>query len=77
MLMTGPLPCLHRSVSSIESALKSWVHNLIHDVAKIGWNNLPDMPLSIMLTKARLSDIGQDIIFDGKSKINHSVMYRH
>ncbi len=48
-----------------QSALKSWVHNLIHDVAKIGWNNLPDMPLSIMLSKSGLSDIGQDIIFDG------------
>ena len=58
-----------------QSALKSWVHNLIHDVAKIGWNNLPDMPLSIMLSKAGLSDIGQDIIFDGKSKINHNDWY--
>ena len=35
------------------------------ETAKIGWNNLPDMPLSIMLSKSGLSDIGQDIIFDG------------
>ena len=39
------------------------ISKLVSDIAKMGWNNVPDMRLSILFGQNGLKDINQSIIF--------------
>lgn len=39
--------------------------NYLSKIAKLGWNNIVDMPLKILYQQNGLVDFGQDIFFDG------------
>lgn len=46
-----------------KAQMKAWIHELVSGISKIGWNNVPDMKLSILFGLNGLKDINQSIIF--------------
>lgn len=46
-----------------KAQMKTWIHELVSGISKIGWNNVPDMNLSILFGQNGLKDIKQSIIF--------------
>ena len=46
-----------------KAQMKAWIHELVSGISKIGWNNVPDMKLSILFGRNGLKDINQSIIF--------------
>lgn len=48
----------------------AYLNYLLDEVGKINWNDTPDMYLKIQFSKNGLKDIGQELVFDGYSKIN-------
>ena len=55
-----------------KSYMKNWIEELVTSVAKVGWDNIPDMILKVEYGKGGLKDIGQDIIYDGYTRLNDS-----
>lgn len=52
--------------------MKAWIHELVSGISKIGWNNVPDMKLSILFGLNGLKDINQSIIFQyDKTKMGY------
>ena len=43
--------------------MKNWIHDLISTISTIGWNNVPDMTLSILYGKSGLKDMNQLITY--------------
>ena len=43
--------------------LKNWIHDLISTISTRGWNNVPDMTLSILYGKSGLKDMNQLITY--------------
>ena len=43
--------------------MKNWIHDLISTISTRGWNNVPDMTLSILYGKSGLKDMNQLIIY--------------
>lgn len=39
--------------------MKNWIHDLISTISTRGWNNVPDMTLSILYGKSGLKDMNQ------------------
>lgn len=64
-----------RVPAGYQDQMREWIHSLVSSVANRGWNNIPDMKLSIMLSKHGLVDIGQNIIYDGKTALHDPVWY--
>ena len=50
--------------------MKEWIKSLVNKVARIGWQNIPDMRLGVSYTKNGLYDINQDIVYDGYTRLN-------
>ncbi|MDE7267562.1 MAG: DUF4885 domain-containing protein, partial [Lachnospiraceae bacterium] len=46
-----------------KASMKEVIQRLVSGIAKMGWNNVPDMRLSILFGKNGLKDINQSIIF--------------
>lgn len=46
-----------------KAQMKAWIQELVSDISKIGWNNVPDMYLSILFGRNGLKDINQSIIW--------------
>ena len=43
--------------------MKNWIHDLISTISTRGWNNVPDMTLSILYGKSGLKDMNQLITY--------------
>lgn len=43
--------------------MKSWIHELVSLISGIGWNDIADMQLNILLTPSGLKDMYQSINF--------------
>ena len=43
--------------------MKNWIHDLISTISTRGWNNVPDMTLSILYGKSSLKDMNQLITY--------------
>ena len=43
--------------------MKNWIHDLISTISTRGWNNVPDMTLSILYGKSGLKDMSQLITY--------------
>lgn len=43
--------------------MKNWIHDLISTISTRGWNNVPDMSLSILYGKSGLKDMNQLITY--------------
>ena len=43
--------------------MKNWIHDLISTISTRGWNNVPDMTLSIIYGKSSLKDMNQLITY--------------
>ena len=43
--------------------MKNWIHDLISTISTKGWNNVPDMTLSILYGKSGLKDMNQLITY--------------
>ena len=43
--------------------IKNWIHDLISTISTRGWNNVPDMTLSILYGKSGLKDMNQLITY--------------
>ena len=43
--------------------MKNWIHDLISTISTRGWNNVPDMTLSILYGKSGLKDMNQLIAY--------------
>ena len=43
--------------------MKNWIHDLISTISTRGWNNVPDMTLSILQGKSGLKDMNQLITY--------------
>ena len=43
--------------------MKNWIHELISTISTRGWNNVPDMTLSILYGKSGLKDMNQLITY--------------
>lgn len=55
-----------------KAQMKAWIHELVSGISKIGWNNVPDMKLSILFGLNGLKDINQSIIFQyDKTKMGY------
>jgi hypothetical protein len=52
-----------------------YVNHLLNEVGNIDWKNTGDMTLGISYTPTGLMDIGQNIIFDGYSKLDGTNWY--
>ena len=46
-----------------EQQMKNWIHDLISTISTRGWNNVPDMTLSILYGKSGLKDMNQLITY--------------
>lgn len=46
-----------------KAQMKAWINELVSGIARSGWNNVPDMNLSILLSPNGLKDMYQSIIF--------------
>ena len=46
-----------------KAQMKAWIPELVSGISKIGWNNVPDMELSILFGLNGLKDINQSIIW--------------
>ena len=47
--------------------MKNWIHDLISTISTRGWNNVPDMTLSILYGKSGLKDMNQLITYQYES----------
>ena len=58
--------------------MKNWIHDLISTISTRGWNNVPDMTLSILYGKSGLKDMNQLITYqyeaDRMNRQWHSVL---
>ena len=43
--------------------MKNWIHDLVSTISTRGWNNVPDMTLSILYGKSGLKDMNQLITY--------------
>ena len=43
--------------------MKNWIHDLVSTISTRGWNNVPDMTLSILYGKSSLKDMNQLITY--------------
>ena len=43
--------------------MKNWIHDLVSTMSTKGWNNVPDMTLSILYGKSGLKDMNQLITY--------------
>lgn len=43
--------------------MKDWIRELVSGVSLRGWNNIPDMTLSIFFTKNGLEDMNQSVLY--------------
>lgn len=43
--------------------MKNWIHDLVSKISTRGWNNVPDMTLSILYGKSGLKDMNQLITY--------------
>ena len=43
--------------------MKNWIHDLVTTISTRGWNNVPDMTLSILYGKSGLKDMNQLITY--------------
>lgn len=43
--------------------MNNWIHDLISTISTRGWNNVPDMTLSILYGKSGLKDMNQLITY--------------
>ena len=43
--------------------MKNWIHDLISTISTRGWNNVPDMTLSILYGKSGLKDMNQLVTY--------------
>ena len=43
--------------------MKNWIHDLVSTISTRGWNNVPDMTLSIIYGKSSLKDMNQLITY--------------
>ena len=43
--------------------MKNWIHDLVSTISTRGWNNVPDMTLSILYRKSGLKDMNQLITY--------------
>ena len=43
--------------------MKNWIHDLVSTISTRGWNNVPDMALSILYGKSGLKDMNQLITY--------------
>lgn len=58
--------------------MKDWIHDFVSTISARGFNNVPDMTLSILYGKNGLKDMNQLIIYqyeaDGMSRQWYSVL---
>ena len=47
--------------------MKNWIHDLISTISTRGWNNVPDMTLSILYGKSGLKDMNQLITYQSEA----------
>ena len=43
--------------------MNNWIHDLVSTISTRGWNNVPDMTLSILYGKSSLKDMNQLITY--------------
>ena len=43
--------------------MRNWIHDLVSTISTRGWNNVPDMTLSILYGKSGLKDMNQLITY--------------
>ena len=43
--------------------MNNWIHDLVSTISTRGWNNVPDMTLSIIYGKSSLKDMNQLITY--------------
>ena len=43
--------------------MKNWIHDLVSKISTRGWNNVPDMTLSILYGKIGIKDMNQLITY--------------
>ena len=57
---------------SHKGLMKEWIHELVFETAKHGWNNVKDMNLSIRFTANGLTDLYQSIQYGRRKTLENS-----
>ena len=61
--------------NDFKQQMKNWIHELVSGISIKGWNNVPDMTLSILYGKKGLEDMNQAITYQYKASSTNRQWY--